>query len=121
MKDMFYAGAGGIWAPNEKLTTKAGMRENLSCQSDPYYADIGIIIARDMIKDPENYFKTMKEEGVYELSTAWSVFMPVRYTYNMWWPWVINYDGINWTGWAGISDWYKSIWIDTDLKKSMGY
>jgi peptide/nickel transport system substrate-binding protein len=121
MDDMFFGACGGIWAPNEQLTTKAGMRENFSCQSDPYYAQIGTVIARDLVKNPDNYFKTMKEEGVFELKSAWGIFMPVQYTYNMWWPWVQNYMGINWTGWAGQLDWYKSIWIDEDMKKSMGY
>jgi hypothetical protein len=63
----------------------------------------------------------MKAEGVYELESAWGIWMPMQYQWRMYWPWVENYYGINWTGWANISDWYKGIWINTDLKKSLGY
>ena len=118
---MFYGSASGIWAPHEQLTTKTGMRENVSCQSDPYYAKVGTIIAADLVKDPATYFNTMKAEGVYELESAWGIWEPIPYSYRMWWPWVDNYYGINWTGWANQVDWYKGIWIDSAMKKSMGY
>jgi len=88
---------------------------------DPYYDQVGEVIARDMVSNPANYYKTMKEAGVYELNSAWAVFMPSPYAYQMWWPWIKNWMGIGWTGWAGSNDWYKSIWIDSNQKKAMGY
>jgi len=39
----------------------------------------------------------------------------------MWWPWLQNYKGVNWAGWANTEDLYKYFWVDMDLKKSMGY
>jgi peptide/nickel transport system substrate-binding protein len=120
-EEMSYGVAAGLWAPFEQLTTKRGMVENVACIDDPYFDEVGKVIGRDMVKDPENYFNTMKEAAVYELSLAWAIWMPCRYLYNMWWPWVQNYYGISWSGWANISDWYKGIWIDQELKKSMGY
>jgi peptide/nickel transport system substrate-binding protein len=119
--EMFYGSARGVWAPHEQLTTKRGVYSNDAIIDDPYYDQVGTVIARDIVKNPDNYFKTMKAEGVYELASAWAIWMPVQFTYNGWWPWVKNYMGINWTGWAGQYDWYKAIWIDEDLKKSMGY
>ena len=89
--------------------------------NDPYYDQVGLIIARDIIKDPANYIKTMKAEGLYELESAWGLWMPVGFTYALWWPWVENYYGINWTGWANTVDWYKGIWLNTEMKQSMGY
>ena len=53
--------------------------------------------------------------------TAWGIFMPMPYQYVVWWPWVKNYDGIGWTGWAGAWQWQKSIFIDSNQKKSLGY
>ena len=120
-QDMWYGQAKGIWAPYEQLMTKRGVYSNDAIIDDPYYDQVGTVIASDMIGNPNNYFKTMKEAGVYELNSAWAVFMPSPYQYQMWWPWIKNWMGIGWTGWAGSSDWYKSIWIDTNQKKAMGY
>ena len=120
-EETWFGGASGIWAPHEQLTTKAASYSNKAMLNDPYYEEVGRIIARDIIKDPDNYIKTMKAEGVYELESAWAIWMPVGFSYALWWPWVENYYGINWTGWANTVDWYKGIWINQELKKSMGY
>ena len=119
--EMWYGGGAGIWAPEQQMATKAGMQENNAIINDPYYTEVGKVIAKDMVKNPDNFAKTVKASAVYELASAWGIFNPVPYNYNMWWPWVSNYMGIGWTGWAGMYDWYKSIWIDTAMKKSMGF
>lgn len=120
-EEMIYGGASGIWAPHEQLTTRYASYSNKAMINDPYYDQVGMIIARDIVKNPENYLKTMKAEGVYELESAWGLWMPVGFSYAMWWPWVENYYGINWTGWANVTDWYKGIWLNEELKKSMGF
>ncbi len=118
---MWYGLAKGIWNPAEQLMVRPNTVANDSMINDPYFEEVGKVVARDVLRDPENYFKVLKESGVYELGTAWGVWMPVPYSYNIWWPWLKNYEGIWWTGWAGIWDYSKSIWIDQKLKKSMGY
>jgi hypothetical protein len=120
-KEMVYGALAGVWAPEQQMPVKRGMQENKAIIDDPYYDGVGKIIARDMVKNPQSFYKAVKDSATYELGTAWGIFMPTSYTYNLWWPWVGNYMGIGWTGWAGISDWYKSIWIDTPQKQSMGY
>ena len=120
-EQMWYGTAIGVWAPDEMLTTKKGMLSNHAHQDDPYYQDVQASIAKNMVANPDAYFKTMKDAGVHELQSAWAVFMPVPYQYNVWWPWFQNYYGINWTGWAGVWQWTKYVWVDQDLKKSMGH
>jgi peptide/nickel transport system substrate-binding protein len=120
-EEMFFGPLTGLWAPFEQLTTKKGMYSNNAYIDDPYYVEVGEVIGRDMVKNPDNYFKTMKEEGVYELASAWGIFMPSRYSYNMWWPWMQNYYGVSWAGWANTDDLYKYFWVDSTLKRSMGY
>ncbi|GAC1314419.1 MAG: hypothetical protein NVSMB2_03820 [Chloroflexota bacterium] len=120
-EEMWYGAAIGIWAPNEMLTTKKGMLSNHAHLEDPFYEKVQSAIAANMIGHPDEYFKTMKDAGVHELQSAWAIFMPVPFQYNLWWPWTQNYYGINWTGWAGVWQWTKYIWIDQDLKKSMGH
>lgn len=82
---------------------------------------VGEVIGKDMVSNPDKYFKTMKDEGVYELASAWAIWMPGQYNYNIWWPWVQNFYGVSWAGWANISDLYKYFWIDEDMKADMGY
>jgi peptide/nickel transport system substrate-binding protein len=120
-QDMWYGQAKGIWAPYEQLMTGSAYSNDAMIR-DPYYTTVGSVIGKDWpMRNVANYFKTMKEAGVYELNSAWAVFMPSPYAYQTWWPWIKNWEGIGWTGWAGINDWYKSIWIDTVQKKAMGY
>lgn len=118
---MIHAPATGLWAPYEQLTTKTGMYSNAAYINDPYYAQVGVVIGRDMVSNPENYFKTMKEAGVYELASAWAIWWPARSSYNLWWPWVQNYYGVSWGGWANLQDLYKYFWVDPAMKSGMGY
>ena len=120
-EEMFYGPLTGLWAPFEQLCTKKGMYSNIAYIDDPYYEEVAEVIGRDMVKDPDNYFKTMKEDGVYQLASAWGIWFPARYQYNMWWPWLQNYHGVNWGGWANTEDLYKYFWIDTQMKREMGY
>ena len=119
--DMWYGQAKGIWAPYEQLMTGSAYSNDAHI-SDPYYTKVGEVIGRDWpMRNPDNYFKTLKESGVYEINSAWAIFMPSPYAYQTWWPWIYNFNGIGWTGWAGINDWFKSVWIDSSQKKAMGY
>jgi peptide/nickel transport system substrate-binding protein len=119
--EMWYQTAKGIWAPNEMLMTKKGMYSNSARIDDPYYERVQEVVATDMVSKPDNYFKTMKEAGVHELQSAWAIFMPTPFEYNLWWPSTQNYFGINWTGWAGSWQWTKYLWIDPALKQSLGH
>jgi len=120
-EDWWYGSARGIWAPFEQLTTKATQYSNNAMIDDPYYETVEEVIGRDMVNDSDNYFKVLKEAGQYELESAWAIWMPAPFRYNLWHPWVQNYMGVSWTGWANIYDWYKTIWIDTEMKQSMGF
>lgn len=120
-KEMIYAPAVGLWAPFEQLCTKTGMYSNVAYIDDPYYDEVGKVIGADMVKNPEKYFRTMREAAVYELASAWGIWFPARYTFNMWWPWVQNYYGVTWAGWANTNDLYKYMWVDEAMKKDMGY
>jgi len=120
-EEMIYAPLVGLWAPFEQLCTKKGMYSNVAFIDDPYYEEVGKVIGADMAKNPDKYFKTMKEAGVYELASAWGIWFPARYSYNMWWPWLQNFYGVSWGGWANTEDLYKYFWVDEDMKAEMGY
>jgi len=120
-EEMYYGSAKGCWNPMEMLQTKKGMYSNYAIIVDPYYDDLAKYYAANMYGNPTGLMAKLKEAGVYELKSAWGIWVPSRYVYNMWWPWAQNYYGIDWTGWAGIADWYKGIWVDEAMKKGMGY
>jgi len=120
-EEMYYGSAKGCWNPMEMLQTKRGMYSNYAIIVDPYYDELAEFIGNNMYGNPTALMAKLKEAGQYELESAWGIWMPNRYSYNVWWPWLQNYYGIDWTGWAGISDWYKSIWIDEEMKEGMGY
>ena len=111
----------GIWAPFEMLNTKLGMSLCVRNTPDTYYDKVAEDIGTYIISDPAKYIQSVKEAGIYELASAWGIWTPRPWQYNMWWPWVKDYNGIFWTGWAGVWDWTKSIWVDEELKESMGY
>jgi len=98
-----------------------GPASNLAFIDDRYYDNLLTVVGRDVIKDPKNFQKTLKEGAVYQLASAWGIWMPRPQVYDLWWPWLKDYEGIYWHGWANLTDWYKILWIDQSLKKSMGY
>ncbi len=54
------------------------------------------------------------------LEGAWVIPTPRYPTYTLWWPWLKNYSGENWVGWLAWN-WPWWVWIDQDLKTTMGY
>jgi peptide/nickel transport system substrate-binding protein len=121
-KDMIYAPGLGSWAGVEQdMMTRKDFYPNISEIDDPHTQEFKAQIAKYVIEDPDKMLAAKKDYAVWELQQAWGVFMPCPYQYNMWFPWVRNFYGINWTGGAGSWDWTKSIWIDQSMKTSMGY
>lgn len=118
---MLFAPGLGSWAGVEMLMTRKGMGTNFAEIDDPYYVTEKDNIAKYVISDPDKMLQVKKAAAVHELESAWGIFMPSNYVYNLWWPWMDNYDGINWTGAAGQWIWSKNIWEDQNLKKSMGH
>jgi peptide/nickel transport system substrate-binding protein len=117
---MMYASA-VFTAPDQPVTITPGHASNLAFVDDRYYDNLLAVVGRDVIKDPKNFQKTLKEGAVYQLASAWGVWMPRPQVYDLWWPWLKDYEGIYWHGWANLTDWYKILWIDQPLKKSMGF
>ncbi|MFW6126010.1 MAG: hypothetical protein ACOC58_02790, partial [Chloroflexota bacterium] len=62
-----------------------------------------------------------KEAMPYLLGQAYTIPLPASYSYRFWWRWVGNYSGEYSLGYYNIFDYSKYVWIDQDLKQSMGY
>ena len=65
--------------------------------------------------------KEMRELLKYVLDQAYAIPVPYVPLYNFWWPWLKNYSGETTVGYFEGNSWAQFIWIDRDLKKSMGY
>jgi peptide/nickel transport system substrate-binding protein len=63
----------------------------------------------------------MGEYTPHILEQSWILFLPAPYTYTLWWPWVKNFSGEYSLGAGHFNNFPRYIWIDQDLKKSMGY
>ncbi|MDP3879351.1 MAG: ABC transporter substrate-binding protein [Dehalococcoidales bacterium] len=63
----------------------------------------------------------MKEFFKHAVEEAWYIGMPSPYQYLPWQPWVKGYSGEQTTGYGEYQGQAKYLWIDTDLKKSLGY
>jgi len=62
-----------------------------------------------------------KELLPYVVKQCW-VIGPLRYpSYVCWWPWVKNYSGEVSVGYVANYDFTRWIWVDQELKKSMGH
>ncbi len=73
-----------------------------------------------MIKDNESW-PLIGETTPYVLEQSWYLTLPAPYTYQLWWPWVKNYNGEYALGGGHFYNFTHYIWVDQELKASMGY
>ena len=67
------------------------------------------------------WYKAVKDVMPHVLDEAPYMFVPAPYIYHIWWPWVKNFRGEVSTGYARSWRHLRYLWIDQELKKSMGY
>lgn len=87
---------------------------------DPWFADEFFKkVTTETDLDKQN--AAMKELSVYIIDNASYIWLPVGYAYSYAWPWVKNYYGEYNVGSDREGPVYARIWLDRDLKKTMGY
>jgi peptide/nickel transport system substrate-binding protein len=80
-------------------------------------------IARDLYLagDTAGAMKATRELLPYVINQCW-VLGPLRFpAYVFWWPWVKNYDGETCVGYVSNYNFPTWIWVDQNLKQSMGH
>jgi peptide/nickel transport system substrate-binding protein len=112
-------------APNANLflasafmgATRGG---NMSYVDDPVVNEAYTAWNAYTISDPVKAMGMFREVMKYALEQAWAIPGVNPATYHMWWPWLKNYHGE--LGLARtIRGFAKYVWIDEELKQSMGY
>ncbi len=67
------------------------------------------------------HMKMTRELLPYIIKQCW-VLGPLRYpSYVCWWPWVKNYSSETCVGYAANYNFVRWIWVDQELKKSIGH
>ncbi len=71
--------------------------------------------------DPKASHATAKQMATYAVEQAFVVPRPAYRTVTFWWPWLKNYSGEVSVGYIFGQNWSQWVWIDQDLKKTMGH
>jgi peptide/nickel transport system substrate-binding protein len=72
-------------------------------------------------RDEEKRIEIAKELTSQILDEAPYIWLPTRYHYTAWWPWVKNYGGELRAGAVRPGPIYARIWIDQEMKEEMGF
>lgn len=94
---------------------------NLSYVNDPKCEEAYAKMCLLSVVNPTEANRVYKELMSYALDQAWAVPYVAAASYNMWWPWIKNFYGVADLGRSNFPKWARFIWIDQELKKSMGY
>ena len=97
------------------VTISNGSRIN-----DPFVNEAVAHMLTTGITDLNAAMTETRELMKYLLPLAYVIPSPRAPTYGVWWPWLKNYSGENSIGWAN-SNWPQYVWVDQDLRDSMGY
>jgi len=94
---------------------------NISYVDDPIVNEASDEVQRTFLVDRDEAHRIYKELMKYVLDQAWVIPGTKSYSYIFWWPWLKNYSGETTIGYYNSPNWIQYIWLDQDLKKSMGY
>ncbi|MFC2056774.1 ABC transporter substrate-binding protein [Chloroflexota bacterium] len=92
---------------------------NQSDINDPVVNEAYPKIQAAAITDVGEANRLYKELMPYVLDQVWAIPKVSSYLYTLWWPWLKNYSGEIHLGSQSL--FFNWVWIDQELKKSMGY
>ncbi len=94
---------------------------NASLINEPYVDQTAKEVKQLAITDFSGSMELCRPLCIHLIEQAYCVPTPFYPTYTIWWPWVKNYAGENSVGYFATDHWTQWIWIDQNLKASMGY
>jgi peptide/nickel transport system substrate-binding protein len=97
----------------------SGQRWNMAQYSDPAFDKKMDEVFLE--RDEEKRKGMVRELSRKILDDAPHIWLPIRYNYTAWWPWVKNYGGELRAGATRPGPIYARLWIDQELKKKMGF
>ena len=95
---------------------------NISFIKDPKMDQLAQDISKYIFIDNDKIKQLMHDQVPYILEQSWLVPIPSAFQYAVWQPWVKNYvlQGVG-LGHGSWMNWTPHVWVDQDLKKSMGF
>ncbi|MDP2730068.1 MAG: ABC transporter substrate-binding protein [Dehalococcoidales bacterium] len=94
--------------------------QNFSFVNDPKINETYAEIQATRLFDPEKSMQMFREVGKYAHDQVYYIPMVTGTTFNVWWPWIKNYNGEIFMGNLQRQA-YTYAWLDQELKKEMGY
>ena len=98
-----------------------GTMSNGSYIDDPIVNEALAKIGPLSVSNTAEAARLYKELMAYVLEQAWALPSPATPSYHCWWPWVKNYHGEFSVGRENYPNFTKFVWIDEDMRQSMGY
>jgi peptide/nickel transport system substrate-binding protein len=77
----------------------------------------------DMLSEPDERLRQVKIRLMTRevIDAAPYIYLPTPYVYTAWWPWVKNYGGELRAGAERPAPIHARVWVDQEMKKSMGF
>jgi len=107
--------------PWRMLFLRKESADNAALIDDPYFRGPYEEMCELVGIDDARINELLKDVGQKSLELAWAVWLPGVDIYTFWWPWLQNFYASGWGGYYTPDDWTYYCWIDTNMKKAMGY
>ncbi|MRR17638.1 MAG: ABC transporter substrate-binding protein [Deltaproteobacteria bacterium] len=117
----FFSTSQGNLFSGTRKNFMSGQTWNPSMMKDPYVDKLWETTVENQKLTAKQATEEMRKLAVYALDQAPGIILPVPYHYVVWWPWVKNYHGEVNVGAFRSAPILARVWIDQELKKSMGF
>jgi peptide/nickel transport system substrate-binding protein len=119
----WFGGRGPITVFYNMVTLTAGTSVGGSGSqiNDPVIQEASAKMRLMYIDDYKGAMRVFKDLMKHVLDQAYVVSRPIYPQSTFWWPWVKGYSGEETVGYWHGPNWVMWVWMDEDLKESMGY
>ncbi len=120
--DQMITCASSAYRPEVPTTWLYGNRANKGEVDDPRVNEAYINCVATAVTDRAENVRLSKDILQYVMDQAYTIEPPLPYSYIGWWPWIKGYNGeVILGGRPNQNNFPKYIWIDQELKESMGH
>ena len=120
--DQIVASGGSPYRPESFTQFAAGQRVNRCRSDDPVVNQARIDASATFLTDRVKHEQIVRDTIVHIIEQAYVFCPPAPYGFIAWHPWVKNYSGEQTVGGRGqTGEQAYFVWVDQELKKSMGY
>ena len=117
---IFDDGKGYGWPYSFNMFRKESF-DDVAQWEEPKTRDYYNRIQAALFKDSAEVSRLLKEFGPYILEQAVAVWLPAADYFTIWQPWLKGYSGEDWLSISHFDEFMQYVWLDQDLKRSMGY